>query len=268
MQMKSLLFLIVITVSLSAYSQKVEDVIAAEKAFAKTALDVSIKQAFLDYMDNAAVVFNQGMALNGPEFWRKAPERKFKLIWRPTYAAIAQSGDLGFTTGPFELRASLADTVRAAGQYSTIWKKQKDGSWKFLADLGIGYAGTQFSSQAETNFAADLTASKQKINILKLENGFIREFDQSGVDAFKDKLLPGSWHNIEGHAPIVGSSIQSINFIPADLKFTVMDGMISKSNDLGYVYGQIEYKGSKTNYMRVWGHTQQGWKILLQVLQY
>jgi ketosteroid isomerase-like protein len=53
------------------------------------------------------------------------------LEWRPVAADIAKSGDLGCTVGEA--------TIRSLNQYSkylTIWKRQADKRWKFVADGG------------------------------------------------------------------------------------------------------------------------------------
>ena len=57
-----------------------------------------------------------------------------RLTWKPGVADVAASGDLGYTVGTYELR-SPAGLVRT-GKYMTVWRKQPDGSWKFVADGG------------------------------------------------------------------------------------------------------------------------------------
>ena len=57
-----------------------------------------------------------------------------RLTWKPAVADAAASGDLGYTVGTYELR-SPGGLIRT-GKYMTIWKKQPDGSWKFVADGG------------------------------------------------------------------------------------------------------------------------------------
>jgi ketosteroid isomerase-like protein len=57
-----------------------------------------------------------------------------RLTWKPAVADVARSGDLGYTVGTYELR-SPGGLVRT-GKYMTVWKKQPDGSWKFVADGG------------------------------------------------------------------------------------------------------------------------------------
>lgn len=61
------------------------------------------------------------------------------LTWTPLLADVAESGDLGYTTGVSEFRIpgkdGAADKV-THGRYFTIWKRQPDGSWKFVLDGG------------------------------------------------------------------------------------------------------------------------------------
>jgi ketosteroid isomerase-like protein len=53
-------------------------------------------------------------------------------------ADISASGDLGYTYGTFEFRSINKDgkPVIAHGKYTSIWKRQKDGSWKVVLDMG------------------------------------------------------------------------------------------------------------------------------------
>src|SRR6185295_1413148 len=65
-------------------------------------------------------------------------DKKPLLAWQPAYAGMARSGDLGFTTGPWEFKGDVNDkTPSGYGHFVTLWKKQSDGSWKFVVDLGI-----------------------------------------------------------------------------------------------------------------------------------
>ena len=60
------------------------------------------------------------------------------LTWRPVGADISASGDLGYTYGTFEFRSKDKNgkpTVEH-GKYTSIWKKQNDGSWKVVLDMG------------------------------------------------------------------------------------------------------------------------------------
>ena len=60
------------------------------------------------------------------------------LTWTPVKADMAASGDLGYTYGNYEYRGKDkgGKTVVGHGKYMTVWKKQKDGSWKVALDMG------------------------------------------------------------------------------------------------------------------------------------
>lgn len=60
------------------------------------------------------------------------------LRWQPDRADIAASGDLGWTTGHYVSESGAVDGVpqRSEGLYVSIWRRQADGSWKVVMDLG------------------------------------------------------------------------------------------------------------------------------------
>jgi ketosteroid isomerase-like protein len=62
-------------------------------------------------------------------------DKSFSISWKTTHAGA--SGDLGFTTGTYDLSFNGADgkLVSDKGKYVCIWKKQKDGSWKAIHDM-------------------------------------------------------------------------------------------------------------------------------------
>jgi len=60
------------------------------------------------------------------------------LKWQPVKADVSASGDLGYTVGTWQLtgKSRKGDPVSMTGKYMTVWKKQTDGSWKVVADMG------------------------------------------------------------------------------------------------------------------------------------
>lgn len=63
-----------------------------------------------------------------------------RLRWSPSRAVASEAGDLGYTVGPYEVvrleAAPGEDPVLARGLYLTVWRRQADGSWKVVADIG------------------------------------------------------------------------------------------------------------------------------------
>ena len=61
----------------------------------------------------------------------------FAISWKTDHAAVAKSGDLGFTAGTYEASWKGADGNPAVekGKYLCNWKKMPDGSWKAIHDM-------------------------------------------------------------------------------------------------------------------------------------
>jgi ketosteroid isomerase-like protein len=59
------------------------------------------------------------------------------LHWTPAKVEVAQSGDLAYTQGSYELTINDAHGKPATdyGKTLEVWKKQPDGSWKCIADM-------------------------------------------------------------------------------------------------------------------------------------
>ena len=58
------------------------------------------------------------------------------LNWSPDFIDVANSGDLGYTYGhyTFTRTDSLGKTSESTGVFHTVWKRQADGTWKFVWD--------------------------------------------------------------------------------------------------------------------------------------
>ncbi|MCK4822426.1 hypothetical protein KA005_42070 [bacterium] len=53
-------------------------------------------------------------------------------------ADVSESTDIGYTHGKYELKTTDSTGAKNTtyGYYITVWKKQADGSWKFVFDTG------------------------------------------------------------------------------------------------------------------------------------
>jgi ketosteroid isomerase-like protein len=61
-----------------------------------------------------------------------------KLTWKPEFSDM--SGDLAYTYGTWTFTSKDKDkdgrAISQTGKYTTIWKKQSDGKWKVVLDMG------------------------------------------------------------------------------------------------------------------------------------
>ncbi|HEV2083030.1 MAG TPA: hypothetical protein VGR32_11355 [Brevundimonas sp.] len=108
-------------------------VIAAERAFAADGRALGIAGSFNKWAEPDGIVIAAGRAqrvsaVYPPEAVRDPQEPL--LEWWPNFAGIAASGDLGFTTG------GVAVNGQRAGHYFTVWRRQADGSWRWVYDGG------------------------------------------------------------------------------------------------------------------------------------
>ena len=62
----------------------------------------------------------------------------YQLTWTPTDGMMGPSGDMGYTWGHFEGHSKDANgnPVTTTGRYMTIWRQEKDGTWKVVLDAG------------------------------------------------------------------------------------------------------------------------------------
>lgn len=272
MKIKNHYALLIIAVLLTRMiaAQSSSEVVTAELAFANTARTETMKKAFLQYMDSTAVVFENGSIHNGFAFWTNASESDGKLLWHPSFYGTSASNDMGFTTGPWEYRNTMSDSAIASGQYTTIWIRNKKGEWKFLVDLGVSYRGSLFADQSLSSCPPLIpSANATDTDIFTIETEFIQAFTTNRQQAFQHFLHPNSWLNTDRQQPLQYSReiLSTLTNLPAETTFKPIAGGISSSKDLAYVYGNIEYGNKKENYLRIWGRSSGGWKIMLQVIK-
>lgn len=256
------------TTSLHVSSQSTQGITAAELRFAQQAREENTKVAFLSNLDSNGVIFNKGRAMNGLKTWQRAPENGPKLLWLPALSHVSAKDDLGFTTGPFEIRDSLAGPVIGCGQYTSVWKRNAQLEWKLIADLGTGYSPTAYPSQVLAAFPASLVPDTSGIDLYNLETNLQNE-RKKGSDQFDALFLGQSVLNKEGKPPVQsGSSIvRELTSLPANIEFIPLAAGMAQSRDLGYVYGQVKVDGKTENYLNVWGHTAKGWVLLVHVIK-
>jgi len=144
--MKKILFLFV-CISLFACKTKVERhrdlLIKTDKEFSEMSVKLGMKKAFLFFADEQAVKLKDnsypivGKAALNKDYGEHYDSTLF-LTWTPSFVEVSESNDLGYTYGIFTLKRVKGDNeeVVGKGSYITIWKKQADGSWKWVLDTG------------------------------------------------------------------------------------------------------------------------------------
>jgi ketosteroid isomerase-like protein len=136
-------FCVVLTLSLGAIAanRDTKVLIDAERAFAKATAERGI-DGWMEFMAPNAVELSDeplvGLDQIRAGMGKQLGTPGFKLTWEPTKAEFLGEGDVGFAVGRYELHYNGADGKPQIekGSYLTTWKKQKDGSWKVVSDIG------------------------------------------------------------------------------------------------------------------------------------
>ncbi len=112
-----------------------------EGEFMKAAAEKGSKGYMSYYADDAVELPNNNPAIHGKtqiaETMSFLDDKNNRLTWTPVGADISASADLGYTYGTYEFESPGQDGAKIEyGKYTSIWKKQKDGSWKVVLDIG------------------------------------------------------------------------------------------------------------------------------------
>ena len=129
-------------VAMSATRSPVDALLAADVAFAREAERLGAGEAFGRYAAPDAQMFSAaGEFITGPEaitasFGPSSANSSF--TWLPVYGEISASVDLGFTVGNAVVTVERPDgaAVVRYSKYLTVWKRQRDGAWKYVVDGG------------------------------------------------------------------------------------------------------------------------------------
>lgn len=115
----------------------------ADVDFSNRSREVGMKKAFLEYMQNDAVLLRpDAMPIIGAravDFISNINDSSLMLTWKPKGANISKSADMGYTYGVYNMK--VGDSTYK-GTYVTIWQKE-EGKWKFLLDTGNEGVGDQ-----------------------------------------------------------------------------------------------------------------------------
>ncbi len=137
-----LLFLLqVLTISCMTDKKDKQDQIKnIEHEFSQMALEKGIKKAFLYYAADDAVLLRNNKLIKGKQeianYYQNPIWESIKLEWKPDVIEVSEYGDLAYTYGKYVLTEidSTDNKEVSNGIFHTVWKKQADGSWKYVWD--------------------------------------------------------------------------------------------------------------------------------------
>jgi ketosteroid isomerase-like protein len=255
--------------------------VEAERAFAKLGTERGVRESFMQWFADEGIGFSphphrvkETMAKS------PAPQKPPATIlrWAPVYGGIALAGDLGWNAGPtvFEPVDGDASKVRH-GVFFSVWKRQPDGQWRVVLDLGADTPKPIAALDATFNVvSAPAAGAPPKVarpaamdSLLGAERQLFAEAGKidSGA-AYRSRLAEYARVHRPGAMPVVGRPALDAWSKGQTTQMTgeVMAGDVSASGDLGYTYGRYHHAGTPDNgyFARVWQKDAAGaWRIVV-----
>jgi ketosteroid isomerase-like protein len=264
----------------SAIPPALQSMADTERAFAEACTRKGIRDSFLEYFADDAIAFNPA-PISAKDRLRARPARPFseaELRWEPRLGDVAASGELGWLTGPSTFIDHTSKDARPqAGNYLSVWRREADGSWRVLLDVGSqppnpvsfapGFTRVEFPSRyagsdSQEQASASLVLADRALNAAAAKNA---------GDAYAQVTIGASRLHRSGFMPAVGPLAIGAwmrQYMPAMIA-TPDTARAARSGDLGYSYGTFEAPPAKASaYVRVWQRDAGGkWFVVADVTQ-
>jgi hypothetical protein len=276
------------------------DMVDTERMFAQRALVVGWKQAFLEYFSESAVGYEDGVVGSAKEQVRNNPDPPpdHQLLWDPRYGDVAGSGELGYLTGPSRnILPSRNNGQPRHGAYASVWKRERDGRYRVVIDIGVptprapAFAQTFTRAPSANRFTGDYD---ERTPPLGAADGVLNsDLKISVARAYRGRLTPGVRFHRPGSMPVAGEAA-ALKWLASQARFAQLDSRFSESaqsGDLGYTWGTWTRPAAAASrgaapargrasggrsapppqetgfYLRVWVREKSGqWKVALDVL--
>ncbi len=238
-------------------------VIAAERAFAADGARRGWAAAFRAWAAPEAIMLSPD-PVNAHENLATIPgDGETTLEWRPAYAGIARSGELGFTTGPFQIRGR--DGV--VGHYFTVWRLQPDGRWRWIFDAGTDVVDTDpIGADAEVPM---LPVAERGAGTAQQAIDQVTALEAAKADPVAlAELLAGDARVHRAFVPRAIGRAAAAALFAADgaLRFRGLRREASTAGDVVFSMGEARdrHEGAERlrYYARIWQLRPEGWRIV------
>lgn len=267
---------LLVAAPVAAQTPDASPVVAAERAFAGDRAPLGITGSFTKWSMPDAVVIGGGKVRTvreayPPETPRPADEPA--LDWWPSFAGIARSGDLGFTTGPMALNG------QRTGHYFTIWRRQPDGSWKWIYDGGSNASAAEApgaDSEPTLLAVSDTGSVSPQAAAAELAAAEARLARGSAADqkaAHLEVMADDGRLYVMQRPPAIGREAfaDALAAWPETFQFSPSQSVtVSDAGDMAWTYGEAAWSRNGQpragHYVRLWQKRTGGWKLVLAQL--
>lgn len=245
---------------------------AAEREFARLTGTVGIRAGFLSFLANDAVVF-MPRATDARQHYDAVQPAPMVLAWAPAIAEASAADDLGYTTGPYELRDADGASL-GHGWYFSIWRRNAERVWEVVLDIGTPTAEPPPAPPADVEVprrdpAPPGDAAARTAQLLVLDDLIAAAAQQrSAQRALATTLHVDARHNDGGHITRGGVPVVQ-SLLDQPMAFRRLGHGVSAAADLGYTYGEYTFGGAASeidpdgNWVRVWRVGPDGrWQVV------
>jgi len=244
------------------------EIVAAERAFAKRCGEVGIRDSFLEFFAADGVSFAPDPGLAHARLEKrpkKTPDPTVELDWAPMRAEISAAGDLGWTSGNATFERSSKEP-KSMGYYFSLWRKQPDGGWKVVLDIGVDSPPKAFAKETVvTPLGPKSSAPPAAVDaaaIKKLDAEFCARSATDAPAAYRAALADNAVRNHQGLLPATSKKAILGTVKKGGRACTPSEAFVSTG--LAYTYGSWEGDGEKGYYARVW-RWDGDWRIAAEV---
>jgi ketosteroid isomerase-like protein len=122
--------------------EETEALLGTDREFASASVANGAAEAFNDYLLDEAVMLSEGRSpVEGREAIyeiMRGSQDTYTLDWKPVAGEVSKSGEMGYTWGEYTVSAADSNGViqKNYGKYLNVWKKNSEGEWRVLVDIG------------------------------------------------------------------------------------------------------------------------------------
>lgn len=138
--MKNLFMIFSVLVIAGACGTKPDskEIINVDRAFSARSEQLGFKKAFIEFAHDSVVMLRDKkrpiLGINElTEHFQMQNDSGIIFRWFPVKGEVSGSNDLAYTYGTYEI---ITDRDTSKGTYVSIWKKDKNGNWKYILDSG------------------------------------------------------------------------------------------------------------------------------------
>ncbi len=258
-----------------------QELFEAERAFVRLAAEKGFRDSFHAYFADDGIAFNPHpfrvrVALAG----QPSTPPPMGADWAPVYGDVAAAGDLGWNTGPLVFAGRDGQPDRH-GMFFSVWKRQRDGSFKVVLDIGSDTPSAvvpigeppHSSWRAGQGRADGVDVAAETAGLRAAEGSFLATAATGGVGrAYGGRLADEARVHRPGAMPVVGRAAldEWAGAQSGAYRGEALFADVARSGELGYTWGSYERIGGSPDagyFARVWKKdVRNEWRIVMDTV--